>query len=561
MSIQEQQPQGQGSQEGPSHHKPQQELESKFDDKIIEHINILDLLMRYGFKAPVIFASLKLGLASKASEEVMAMFPEAPDYVQVALAMGFMPIHLVGEKALINAFSSATERGALAIELGPMIGNTTGAEGEEWRSAHNTTRDALGIPQVEKFMVVANEKMNAAVARWVEMLKNGQKVSILPHVQEVFLNIVPDTLVTIPMSDTLKSRLAWSIREALISEILLRKRFGHPTFLQSLEQAFEPIPGLEVIEGLNETHRELSTLVVDVVFQTINASEPVDLGLASKYLELYLKENNLTIEDLKSAFEGVESKEELKKFLLSPEFKQNPKHENIIKALTSLMAELRGIYNAAFETTSSVMSSLVWYLAQDPEYYAEVRKEVMAFYEKHGDEAIPNHTQLRKEFPFAVAAVLSATNLQPPLGAQARVVTKPKTIEGKQPSGADYKIDLEEGENVIFYLRGANRKKHPSWMPSDYLEQNEKGIVGLNVESFKDFALNETTSFSADRHFCLGFELALAEEMLFLCAIARAIPKLEISKHRGKTTSEPPMKRGITDGLDSAVSILPSSLK
>lgn len=568
--------------------------------KIVEKANTFHLLKAF-LTDPLAFPKLLVGMGSEPGEKVLALFDENPAYVEVVLRS--MIIHIIADRELMLAAAPVIERGNTATELSPLIGKTTGAEGKDWRAAHNTTEKALNTKAVGEFLVIAHQKMNAAVESWVAMLDKNQEVAILPNVQEVFLDIVPETLVTIAMPDKLKELLAWSIREALFGEIILRKTLGHPTFLQSLDQAFVitsgkskellkiagimPMVGSivnqEIVEGLNETHRELSSLVLDVVFQTIHpqpntenataahgTNQTPDFGLASQYLALYLKNEELTIEDLQSVLGAATNKESLRAFLLSEKFKENPKYEKIVKVLSNLMAELRGIYNAAFETTSSVMSSLTWYLAQDPEYYSLIQKEVQAFDEKYGYDHVPTHEQLSRELPFVAAAVMSATNLQPPLGAQARTVIKDRTIKGKQPNGEAYEINLKKNESVILQLKQANRQLHPSWNPYAYLQQDAEGNYHLNVESFKQFALHETTSFSADRHFCLGFELAMGEEMLFLMAMARRLPRLTLSeskqnaakrtKSNKKAIGEPSMSRGITDQLKGDVAISPLSL-
>lgn len=300
-----------------------------------------------------------------------------------------------------------------------------------------------------------------------------------------------------PALRRLKSTMLWSNGEdhrrlrKLVSHAFTPRRVHemHASIEGFTAEMLDPIAERGEGDLLNEFAFPLPLLVVATMLGVPREEAPALREPIEQFLKTF--ELGMTADDLLEADKGTEQTQEYFTHLIE-ERRANPRDDMLTDLIAAeeeggrlsfdeLMAFCNAVIAAGFETTTSAISSVVWYLWRDPEVLAAI-------------------TEDRKLIPGAVEEVL---RMEPPAGLSPRMTFEPVEYGG---------VTIPEGEVLIAMLSSANRD------PERFPDPDRFDIRRTD---------NAHLSFSAGIHHCLGVSLAKMELEIVVNALLDRFSAIE----------------------------------
>ncbi|CAL8102557.1 unnamed protein product [Orchesella dallaii] len=176
----------------------------------------------------------------------------------------------------------------------------------------------------------------------------------------------------------------------------------------------------------------------------------------------------------------------------------------------TIVGQAVSFFLGGYETSSSLLSHLLFYLADNPEVQEKMNAEVISALKKKeagGKGGIDHDLIQDSEIPYITACIMESLRLAPPVLRSERICTKDWSYKG---------ISIKKGTQVMLAAWPANRnpKVYPdepeAFKPERFLPENK---AGLEPYAF--------TAFGFGPRNCIGTRFAFESLKLFTCNLVK----------------------------------------
>ncbi|XP_069356403.1 cytochrome P450 6B5-like [Maniola hyperantus] len=196
-----------------------------------------------------------------------------------------------------------------------------------------------------------------------------------------------------------------------------------------------------------------------------------------------------------------------------------------------LTGQCVALFGAGYETTSTVMSFVLFEIAKNPEIQVKVLKEVDSYFEKHNGEI---EYECVNELPYLAACIEETLRLNPPLGVLTREVMEDYTF----PTG----LRLRKGDRIHIpqYHIHRNPKHFPE--PEEFRPERFYRDAKKDIKPFTYFPFGEGP------RLCLGVRFTKMPLHAGLLAVFRNY-RLELAEDMPRTVQFQPYSMVTTSAI------------
>ncbi|RZC42383.1 p450 domain containing protein, partial [Asbolus verrucosus] len=188
-------------------------------------------------------------------------------------------------------------------------------------------------------------------------------------------------------------------------------------------------------------------------------------------------------------------------------------------------AHAAGFFGDGYETSSVVMSFILYELATSPKAQSILREEINKAFEEN-DGKIPY--EVLQGLPYLDAVLNETLRLRPPLGSLNKICTKPYTYVPKDDDVIRHPVNIEQGTPIVLPLYGLHRD--PKYFEDPNRFKPER-FVGANKEKITKYSF---LPFGEGPRACLGQRFGILQIKI---GLAYVIKNFKISVN--KKTIEP----------------------
>ncbi|XP_045768700.1 cytochrome P450 6B5-like [Maniola jurtina] len=196
-----------------------------------------------------------------------------------------------------------------------------------------------------------------------------------------------------------------------------------------------------------------------------------------------------------------------------------------------LTGQCVALFGAGYETTSSVMSFVLFEIAKKPEVQVKVIEEVDSYFKKHNGEI---EYECVNELPYLEACIEETLRLYPPLGVIAREAMEDYTF----PTG----LRLRKGDRIHMPLYHIHRNPKCFPEPEEFRPERFYGDARKDINPYSYFPFGEGP------RICLGMRFTKMPLHAGLLAVFRNY-HLELAEDMPKTVPLQPYSIVITAAI------------
>lgn len=335
-----------------------------------------------------------------------------------------------------------------------------------------------------------------------------------------------------------------------LNEITLRNLLGDvpkseysATITSLLARKIEDKKDKKLKDTADKIRTVLETYTIDEVVNYLYSKEmsPISEFVSTLMVEVELDESDLSglLSQLNTENHNSESYVTFLKQWLSEKHKTQTEKQlaqklerllallpqyQVRKLVAYIAQNIRGFYNAGFETTSATATWVLMNARRNMAIHAQMLKEGEAFVsETANNPALLSNISYLKDlwtkYPATFATYRETLRLYPPMPGQFRVMTADATVEVNGTIYTANEGDILFPMPLLMNLRAGGSDYDPMlWV-------NEKEGVFYAKEASE---LPEIKSFGVEDHHCLGNALADVESMITVLTIYGKMPDLKI---------------------------------
>ncbi|SEB51201.1 Cytochrome P450 [Tenacibaculum sp. MAR_2009_124] len=387
-------------------------------------------------------------------------------------------IHLVNKKFVVSAIPSLNNEilkarpklfkrlpkiNAVLQEMG--ISGVFNAEGESWKKHRKLTAESLSLRKVRGYFPIVLEKSESLLSKFKHFSNTQQPIDI----QREFMLFTIDVTTAIAFGYNLN---AIHGKDAIFQQHLER------IFMMLNERNFSPIP----------------------IWKWYKRSKDRELENSLKHIETTIYK-----------FIG-HAKENLKK---DPKLQESP--TNFLEAL--LVENIDGsfsdkeVYGNIFtmllggeDSTSSSLSWVLYYLAQNPDMIKKVRDEALSIY---GDHSAPNTFEQYQQLEYTNAVVQETLRIHPTTTQQIVQANEDCRIQGLQ---------IKKNTKLILLNRYAQRLDEHF---SDAMTFKPERWLKSKCPVHQNHDIHTIKAFGGGPRLCPGMNLALSEMVPLISMVCK----------------------------------------
>ena len=174
---------------------------------------------------------------------------------------------------------------------------------------------------------------------------------------------------------------------------------------------------------------------------------------------------------------------------------------------------------AGFETTSSTLSALLFFLAKHPDAQQKIYEEIC--------ENVTNAEEINYEkvqrFKYTEAAIHETLRLQPPLARNTRMCTSDIEINGRHRFLLDRDMSYYTNSTLGFHFKKGICVQIPTYAMHRMKEYFGEDAEEFNPDRFYSGQVDASNvlfhSFGAGPRMCLGMRFAIIEMKMLICRV------------------------------------------
>ncbi|KAI6154202.1 cytochrome P450 [Pisolithus tinctorius] len=419
---------------------------------------------------------------------------------EVPTTLGGRKIMLSDPKALAHCYSRETWTYVLTEDTRLILRRTFGpgilwAQGEDYKRQRKSLTPAFSQAAIRKLTPIFFNSTHKAKAAWDTMIDASGSDNIVIKVQNWMNRISLDSIGLACFSHdfgTLDGKPA-TVTEVFDTIASAPKRSAVDMGFILLSVVFPwlvylPTPRIKLLRGMQETMEDIST----------------------KLLARIKREKE----------EGVlDGKEE--KSIIGMLMKANDSDSDIRSSPEEVLAQMKILLAAGYETTSISMTWALLELARNPGVQNKLRQELLAF----GGE--PTYSQLQSNLPYLDAVVHEILRVHPPVTDLLRVAVENDIIPLSEPvvtkSGEVVNsLTIASGTHIGIPIASINKSTEiwgldaKMFRPERWLEENGIPKKAQDIQAYRHLL-----TFVDGPRTCIGKGFALTEFKVVLSVLAK----------------------------------------